>query len=77
MPLAAYATLQGQVLTINAAWGDIQNKLPLVRASASGSVTDQTSAAALGQRVAEELMAGVLAQGGSLEHLDKALIAGQ
>jgi hydroxymethylbilane synthase len=77
MPLAAYATLQGDVLTIDAGWGDIQNKLPLVRASATGSATDQTSAAALGQRVAEELMAGVLAQGGSLAHLDKALIAGQ
>jgi hydroxymethylbilane synthase len=75
MPLAAYATLQGQVLTINAAWGDIQNKLPLVRASATGLVTDRAGAAALGQRVAEELMAGVVAQGGSLEHLDKALIA--
>lgn len=77
MPLAAYATLQGDVLTLNAAWGDIQNKLPLVRASATGPVTDQASAAALGQRVAEDLMAGVLAQGGSLEHLDKALIAGR
>jgi hydroxymethylbilane synthase len=77
MPLAAYATLQGDVLSINAAWGDIQSQLPLVRASATGAVTDQTSAAALGQRVAEDLMAGVLAQGGSLAHLDKALIAGQ
>jgi hydroxymethylbilane synthase len=77
MPLAAYATLQGDLLTINAAWGDIQNKLPLVRANATGAVTDQASAAALGQRVVEELMAGVLAQGGSLAHLDKALIAGQ
>lgn len=77
MPLAAYATLQGDVLTIHAAWGDIENKLPLVRASATGRVTGQTSAAALGQRVAEELMAGVLAQGGSLAHLDKALVAGQ
>ena len=77
MPLAAYATLQREMLTINAAWGDIQNKLPLVRASATGAVTDQASAAALGQRVAEELMAGVRGQGGSLAHLDKALIAGQ
>jgi hydroxymethylbilane synthase len=77
MPLAAYATLQGDVLSINAAWGDIQNKLPLVRARATGAVTDQASAAALGQRVAEELMAGVRGQGGSLAHLDKALIAGQ
>jgi len=76
MPLAAYATLQGDVLTINAAWGDTQNKLPLVRACETGPVTDQTSAAALGQRVAEALMAGVLAQGGSLEHLDKAEVLG-
>jgi len=72
MPLAAYATLQGDVLTIHAAWGDTQNKLPLVRACETGPVTDQASAAALGQRVAKALMAGVLAQGGSLEHLDKA-----
>jgi len=76
MPLAAFATLQGDVLTINAAWGDTQNKLPLVRAHASGPVTDQASAAALGLRVAEALKAGVLAQGGSLDHLDKALVAG-
>ena len=76
MPLAAYATLQGQMLSIDAAWGDIQNQLPLVRASATRAVTDLASAAALGQQVAEALMAGVLAQGGSLAHLDKALIAG-
>jgi len=76
MPLAAFATLQGEVLTINAAWGDTDNKLPLVRASATGPVTDQASAAALGLRVAEALKTGVLAQGGSLEHLDKALVAG-
>jgi len=77
MPLAAFATLQGDVLTLNAAWGDTQNKLPLVRAAATGVVTDQASAAALGQHVAEALKAGVLAQGGSLDHLDKALVAGQ
>jgi len=76
MPLAAFATLQGEVLTINAAWGDTDNKLPLVRASATGPVTDQASAAALGLRVAEALKTGVLAQGGSLAHLDKALVAG-
>ena len=76
MPLAAYATLAGDVLTIHAAWGDIDHKLPLVRASATGPVTDQASAAALGQRVAEALKAGVLAQGGSLAHLDKAVVLG-
>jgi len=76
MPLAAFATLQGEVLTINAAWGNTDNKLPLVRASATGPVTDQASAAALGLRVAEALKTGVLAQGGSLAHLDKALVAG-
>ncbi len=76
MPLAAYATLAGDVLTIHAAWGDIDHKLPLVRASATGPVTDQASAAALGQRAAEALKAGVLAQGGSLAHLDKAVVLG-
>ena len=74
MPLAAFATLQGDVLTINAAWGDVDNKLPLVRANATGVVSDQASAAALGLQVAEALKAGVLAQGGRLDHLDKALI---
>jgi hydroxymethylbilane synthase len=71
MPLAAYATLDQGTLTITAAWGDTQEKLPLVRVCQQGPVTDLDSAAALGKRAAQALIAGVLAQGGTLEHLDK------
>ncbi len=71
MPLAAYATLAGDLLTLNAAWGDTENKLPLVRVRQQGPVTDLASAAKLGQRVADALREGVLAQGGSLAHLDQ------
>lgn len=70
MPLAAYATLDKDVLTINAAWGDAEEKLPVVRVRQQGRVSDLDSAAALGQCVADALRAGVLAQGGSLAHLD-------
>lgn len=69
MPLAAYATLAGDQLTIDAAWGDSDGKLPLVRVRLSGPVSDLTSAADLGQRVAESLRSQVLAQGGTLAHL--------
>jgi len=76
MPLAAYATLEQDQLTIDAAWGDTDNKLPLVRVRQQGPVTDLASAVALGQRVAAALRAGVLAQGGSLAHLEMAGAAG-
>jgi hydroxymethylbilane synthase len=66
MPLAAYASLQGATLTLDAAWGDPQGVLALVKVRASAPVTDLASAAALGERVAAQLRAGVLAQGGSL-----------
>jgi hydroxymethylbilane synthase len=69
MPLAAYATLAQDVLTLDAAWGDMQGQLALVRVRQQAVVTDLASAAALGQRVAEALQAAVLAQGGSLAHL--------
>lgn len=69
MPLAAYATLAGDQLTIDAAWGDSDGKLPLVRVRLSGPVSDLASAADLGQRVAESLRSQVLAQGGTLAHL--------
>jgi len=72
MPLAAFATLHQGSLSIEAAWGDTQEKLPLVRVSQQGPVTDLNSAAALGQRVADALRAAVLAQGGSLAHLETA-----
>jgi len=70
MPLAAYATLAGDHLSIEAAWGDTDNKLPLVRVRQQAAVTDLTSAAALGQRVAASLRDAVYAQGGRLAHLE-------
>jgi len=69
MPLAAYATLVQERLTIDAAWGDTEGRLPLVRVSLSGQVSDLASAADLGQQVAQLLQRQVLAQGGTLAHL--------
>jgi hydroxymethylbilane synthase len=69
MPLAAYATLSAGTLTLDAAWGDPDGKLPLVHIGQKTQVTDLASAAALGQRVADALREGVLAQGGELSHL--------
>jgi hydroxymethylbilane synthase len=70
MPLAAFATLDGTTLTIDAAWGDPQGVLELVKVRAVAPVTDHVSAAALGSRVAADLRAGVLAKGGSILPLD-------
>jgi hydroxymethylbilane synthase len=64
MPLAAYATLDGDVLTIDAAWGDPEGVLDLVQVRLSAPVTDLASATALGTQLAVELRAGVEAQGG-------------
>jgi hydroxymethylbilane synthase len=69
MPLAAFATLTQDRLTLEAAWGDTEEKLPLVRVRQDAVVTDLVSAAALGQQLADKLRAAVLAQGGSLVHL--------
>ncbi len=63
MPLAAFATWSGDVLEINAAWGESDSleghapPVPLVRARAASPVTDLTQAAALGERVAAQLIA--------------------
>ncbi len=66
MPLAAYATLDGDALTIDAAWGDPDGVLELVCVRATAAVTDLASATALGTRVAADLRAGVTAKGGSV-----------
>ena len=66
MPLAAFSTLNGNTLTIDAAWGDPEGVLPLVCVRQSGEVSDLASATALGERVAVDLKAGVAASGGSL-----------
>lgn len=69
MPLAAYATLAQDFLTIDAAWGDTEGRLPLVRVNLTGPVSDLASATDLGLQVAQELRRQVLAQGGTLAHL--------
>ncbi|BCO28800.1 porphobilinogen deaminase [Rhodoferax lithotrophicus] len=69
MPLAAYATLAQDTLTIDAAWGDTEGRLPLVCVRLSGIVSDIESATDLGLQVARELRRQVLAQGGTLAHL--------
>jgi hydroxymethylbilane synthase len=66
MPLAAFATLTNDTLTIDAAWGDPEGVLALVCVRISGVVSDLASATALGALAAVELKAGVLAQGGAL-----------
>lgn len=58
MPLAAHATLQGEVLRLEGAWGDPDRAAPLVRAQASATVTGLEAAAALGAEVAARLRAG-------------------
>jgi hydroxymethylbilane synthase len=59
MPLAAYATLAGSVLHIEAAWGDVQGLLPLVRAQAQGRVFALPDAVLLGESVARQLQSAI------------------
>jgi hydroxymethylbilane synthase len=58
MPLAAHARWQGEVLHLEAAWGDADVPAPLVRAAESERITGLAQAAALGERVAAQLRAG-------------------
>ncbi len=62
MPLAAYATMDGNHLRIDAAWGDPEGVLPLVHAHAEGDVTQTEAAVHLGEQVARQLQHGVQAQ---------------
>ena len=62
MPLAAYATLDGYVLHIQAVWGDAEGAKPLVRAQAQGTVQTVAEAAALGEAVARQLQASIAVQ---------------
>ncbi|CAB5705260.1 Porphobilinogen deaminase [Delftia tsuruhatensis] len=57
MPLAAHGTFDGALLRLDAAWGDPEGRLPLVRVHGSATVTDFASADALGQHVASLLQA--------------------
>ena len=58
MPLAAHARFEGDQLRIDAAWGDPEGRIALVRASASGPATTLEQADALGMSVAAQLRAG-------------------
>jgi hydroxymethylbilane synthase len=62
MPLAAYATLDGDVLHIRATWGDPEGVLPLVHAQATATVTDTASAMRVGEQVARQLQDAVRQQ---------------
>ena len=62
MPLAAFATLDGNRLHIDAAWGDPDSTAAIVRAQATADVTDLAGATALGELAAGRLQAGVKAQ---------------
>ena len=57
VPLAAYATLEGDTLFIRAAWGDPEGKLPLVRAEQRAFVTTLAQADAVGLAIAQALQA--------------------
>ena len=61
MPLAAYATLDGDHLSMEAAWGDPEGVLPVVRAKADGVVQTTEAAVQLGEQVALQLQQGVRA----------------
>jgi hydroxymethylbilane synthase len=63
MPLAAYATLVGVDLRIDATWGDPDGVRPLVRAQAQGVVETTQAAVLLGESVASQLQRNVDAQG--------------
>jgi hydroxymethylbilane synthase len=58
MPLAAHATLLGDVLSLRAAWGDPEGASRLVNAAISDEVGSLKDAEALGLRVATELQRG-------------------
>ena len=56
MPLAAHATVQGEYLTLLAAWGDLEPGGPLIRAQMTAEVADLKAAEDLGLRVAQKLI---------------------
>ncbi len=58
MPLAAHATLAGDVLSLRAAWGDPEGSTQLVNAAISGAVSSLQDAEAFGLQVAAELRRG-------------------
>ena len=63
MPLAAYATLHGEQLNIEAIWGDPVGRIALVHAQASAVVSDVVAASRLGEQVAASLKAAMARAG--------------
>ena len=63
MPLAAYATLHGEQLNIEAIWGDPEGRIALVHAQASAVVSDVEAASRLGEQVAASLKAAMARAG--------------
>lgn len=57
MPLAAFGRFEGQTLHMEAAWGDPEGLLPLVRVQGSATVADFAAANALGEQLAAQLQA--------------------
>ncbi len=57
MPLAAHGQWSGGTLQLDAAWGDVTEPLPLVRAQGQAPVATLAQAEALGLQVAERLCA--------------------
>lgn len=57
MPLAAHGLWSGSTLTLQAAWGDIDGRVPLVRAQGQAHVATLAEADALGLAVAAQLRA--------------------
>ena len=58
VPLAAHAVLEGDVMRLDAAWGDPEGVQPLVRVQQIATVTTLEQAEALGSLVAQLLQAG-------------------
>ncbi len=63
MPLAAYATLQGEQLKIEAIWGDPEGRIALVHAQASAVVRGVDAAMILGEHIAASLKAAMARAG--------------
>jgi hydroxymethylbilane synthase len=59
MPLAAHAHFEGDELHLRAAWGDPEGDTALVRAEWRDAVSDQASAALMGEHIAKRLQAGI------------------
>ncbi len=62
MPLAAHAVWDGDTLTLDAAWGDVDGVSPLVRVRGSALVLESNQARVLGEQVAHQLQQSISQQ---------------